>query len=383
MERPRSIKGLSDRRYLPRIGKIHGGTKKPDKNGVLRPCETKYFVCPDFVQNALGQTEPTEIEIMFPVNDRETIAPQYYGRFNIAEKLVCCGNGECAINREEPVEKEISCPCHYLTDEKPQCKARMNILFMIPSVSPFGVFQLDTGSVTSIMQLNSSLDFISGLTGGFFAGIPLVLKKEEKHIPDPKTGKMMPHWVVYVEAPRDPERIKMICEKAKQQALSGIIQPMLPSIVELQDEPQDIYDDVESIPMDEAPKQLPALPPTPPPVPEPQTKQRRASVPKSPAQEPKKPESDEEKLRSMIAANLKRRNVDIRKFNDWLLGLGKPTLDKMSLDALNKMADEEIMEKALAKFFADTMNDDPETQQDDESVPFVPEAEEKSANPWE
>ena len=53
------------------------------------------------------------------------------------------------------------CPLY----EKKQCHRIMNLQFIIPKVKALGVWQLDTGSVNSIININSSLDLIKSITG--------------------------------------------------------------------------------------------------------------------------------------------------------------------------------------------------------------------------
>ena len=50
------IKGLSDKRRLPRLGKIRLGVKAiSQKSGKEYPKETDYFVCPPEVQAVYGE----------------------------------------------------------------------------------------------------------------------------------------------------------------------------------------------------------------------------------------------------------------------------------------------------------------------------------------
>ena len=69
------IKGLSDVRRLPRIGKIRLGVKKVAKSGKEYPAEVPWFVCPDEVCQVCGP-EPTGLDIMLPVEDPEIISPR-------------------------------------------------------------------------------------------------------------------------------------------------------------------------------------------------------------------------------------------------------------------------------------------------------------------
>jgi len=68
------IKGISDIRRLPRLGKVRLGIKvePPDKNPY--PRATDYFVVPDEIKEYVGE-KPKQLQIMFPVEDPEVFAP--------------------------------------------------------------------------------------------------------------------------------------------------------------------------------------------------------------------------------------------------------------------------------------------------------------------
>ena len=63
------IKGISEIRRMPRLGKVRLGIKveEPKKNPYPRP--TDYFVLPELVQKYLGE-KPTKIPIMFPTENQ-------------------------------------------------------------------------------------------------------------------------------------------------------------------------------------------------------------------------------------------------------------------------------------------------------------------------
>jgi len=74
------IKGLSDVRRLPRAAKIHLGEKKiSEKSGKEYPAAVDYFVWPEDYAGELAELfgeKCREIPVMFPVDDREMVAPQ-------------------------------------------------------------------------------------------------------------------------------------------------------------------------------------------------------------------------------------------------------------------------------------------------------------------
>ena len=87
------IKGLSEQRRMPRLGKIHLGVKKQAASGTEYPSATDYFVCPPEVQEVCGE-KPTELNILIPVEDEEYWASQYYRCYSRTRGLVCKGDGE-------------------------------------------------------------------------------------------------------------------------------------------------------------------------------------------------------------------------------------------------------------------------------------------------
>ena len=175
------IKGLSDRRRLPRLGSIRLGLKVKNQNGVEYPKETEYFVVPPEVAEVFGD-KPTELEVMLPLNEIDAVFPQAYKHYGSGKGLKCQGDGEIAYyvdpNTKEMVERE--CPCELLDTNK--CKQSATLMVMIPKVSVGGIYQIRTSSFNSIVDVNSGLDYVAALLGRF-AMIPLTLRrvKTETH----------------------------------------------------------------------------------------------------------------------------------------------------------------------------------------------------------
>ncbi len=128
-EKVRQIKGLSELRRLPRLGKIRLGIKRLAKSGKEQPAEVDYFVVPPEVAKVYGE-RPKELLIMFPVEDVTQIFPQAYKWYGAGAGLKCKGDGETAIRRWAEAEEslrqrlgethddnelvEIPCPCFRL-----------------------------------------------------------------------------------------------------------------------------------------------------------------------------------------------------------------------------------------------------------------------------
>jgi len=169
------IKELSDKRRLPRLGKIRLGVKAATASGKEYPREVSFFVVPPEVEAVYGD-KPTVLDVVFPINDIETVFPQAYKFYGSGRGLKCVGNGECALRLDEKTQvmQERPCPCDLL--EKGACQRRAHLLVMLPKVSVGGIYQIDMGSYHSIVDLNSGLDYVQALIGRF-AMVPLILKR--------------------------------------------------------------------------------------------------------------------------------------------------------------------------------------------------------------
>ena len=169
-----TIKGLSERRGLPRLGKVRLGIKvKHKQSGNEYPKETDYFVCPEEVRAIYGE-QPKELDIMLPINELDVIFPTAYKFYGQSRGLKCTGDGEVAFEiDEEGNSHQKECPCEKLENKK--CKQRADLLVMLPKVSVGGVYQIGTSSYHSIVDINSSLDYVEALIGRF-AMMPLKLK---------------------------------------------------------------------------------------------------------------------------------------------------------------------------------------------------------------
>lgn len=213
------IKDLSDRRRMVRLGKIrlgvvvpHKTKKKADGTPVTYPRETEYFVCPPEVQKIYGQ-KPTEIDIMFPVNDRDIIFPQALKHYGKSKGLKCTGNGEKALYvTEDGNQKERECPCEKQEDQvdasgkitrRADCSQRAHLMVMLPKINLGGVYQIDIGSYNSIIDINSGIDHTILLMKEVlgvprFAMIPLTLKRVPRVTHH--DGKKQTHYTLVVHS---------------------------------------------------------------------------------------------------------------------------------------------------------------------------------------
>jgi hypothetical protein len=195
-------------RRLPILDKIRLGVKVKSTKGSLIPKDVEYFVCPPKVQRVFGE-KPTEIEIMFPLNSLDAIFPQSYTMYGQTKGVKCKGDGETARRRndETGVFEDRECPCEFL--EKKKCALRSHLLFMMPDVSAGSLFQIDTSSFNSTVDINSGLDFAAEMVGRF-NWIPLTLyrKPRETHA----DGSKQQHYTLQVELRATLEEITMIKE---------------------------------------------------------------------------------------------------------------------------------------------------------------------------
>ena len=202
------IKDFEGRGRIPRLGKIRLGEKVHGEKSDY-PKATDHFVCPIEVRAVYGE-KPKKLDISFHTDNIEEIFPQYYKRYGKSTGLVCKGDGEIAnlINPETSEFEEVEClgrgtvidgvrkSCEYW--EKGQCKTIGNLYFMVRGVNRFGVYQLDTSSYNTILNINGGLDYAKRLTGGRLALIPFILEVIPQEV-NPE-GKKKTVYVLRLEA---------------------------------------------------------------------------------------------------------------------------------------------------------------------------------------
>lgn len=230
------IQGLSDNVRLPRLGKIHLGIR--DQRGI--PQKTKYFVLPkdhsDYAAlcKVFGP-EPTELRVYIPVEDEEKWCEQYYKHYDRTHGLVCKGDGAIAMrlidtgtgaiaNKDsKQVEmREVPCAGKDCPDYKAKkCGEAMNLRFVLPEVPGLGVWQIDTGSINSILNINSCAKLIRKAFGRI-AMIPLKLTLEPIEVNNPETKKKQ---TVYVLNLRTSVTLAQLADVAREQAKQLMIGP--------------------------------------------------------------------------------------------------------------------------------------------------------------
>ncbi len=216
MRKFNTIKGLSDARRLPRLGKIRLGIKKiSPKTKKEYPSETDYFVCPEEVEKIYGKT-PRELDVMLPVEDIGITFPQAYEYYGSGKGLKCIGDGETAERKDDGgFWQERDCPCELFEEGK--CSQRAHLSVILPEVSVGGIYQIDTSSYNSIIDLNSSIDYVKAMVGRV-AMVPLKLVRQptDTH----HEGKKQTHYTLRLEFPGNLETINHL--KANTNRILGV-----------------------------------------------------------------------------------------------------------------------------------------------------------------
>lgn len=246
------IKGISDIRRLPRLGKIRLGekVKAPGKNPYPRALD--HFNIPEEIRPYVGE-KPKKLSILFPVEDAEVFAPQFLKCYSLTQGLVCRGDG---IKCTRKVDVETGSAANHTTEHwefremtcdpdtcpeavgdpdehiRPQCRRVMNLLFVLPDVPGLGVWQLDTSSFYSIVNINSCIDVIRGLCGRI-SGIPLTLSLEPREVTPPGMKKKTVH-VLHLRSDLKLSQLQRLALKAPAKRLA------MPQVEE-EEPPEDLF----------------------------------------------------------------------------------------------------------------------------------------------
>lgn len=206
------IKNLTESVRIPRLGKIRLGTRDPERGF---PRKADHFIFPkdhsDYnkLVELFGE-KAKELRIMIPVEEEEVWSSQYYKSYNMTYGLVCKGDGETAMRMvsvetgELPDPKKpgtvtmkempcagVDCPLY----KEKKCHEVMNFRFIIPEIPGLGVWQIDTGSKNSILNINSCARLIKRAFGRI-SMIPLKLTFEPIEVNQPDTGKKQTVYVL-------------------------------------------------------------------------------------------------------------------------------------------------------------------------------------------
>lgn len=173
------IEGVSNIVRMPRLGKIRLGIKVERPGKTPYPQPTDYFVVPEEIAKAFSE-KPTELEIMFPTENPDQFAQQWYRRYSLTMGLVCIGDGVTArarMDRETGAlagrgtkdwgwEEGLTCnpqDCPEYLEKR--CKRVMNLQVLIPLAPGLGIWQIDTSSFHSIVNINTMIMLLKNLAG--------------------------------------------------------------------------------------------------------------------------------------------------------------------------------------------------------------------------
>lgn len=181
------IVNLSDLVRMPRLGKIRLGVKVEAPGKHPYPRAVDYFVCPPEVQAVFGE-KPKELEIMFPTEDAHLFSQQWLRGYSMTQGLICIGNGETCRRKVDIATGDIAgrdtrqwewrdgLPCNPqdCPEYGAKCRRVMNLQFLLPDVPGLGVWQIDTSSFYSIVNINSMIKMLQAILGRC-SMIPLTL----------------------------------------------------------------------------------------------------------------------------------------------------------------------------------------------------------------
>ena len=185
---------LSGRQRWTRAGKWKLGEKrKKDPDGPEYPAKIDYFrAAPANADDmprlyaAYGE-KPKSLPIMFPIDDEppwDRVFPQYLKCYGTSG-LKCKGDGRSVLWRVDTdgsvheLDDGLVCDpntCQYYQNE--DCGRVASLKFMLRGYPSLSFWQLDTGSVIGITNVNSKLAMLKTMRafGHGIDGIPLILK---------------------------------------------------------------------------------------------------------------------------------------------------------------------------------------------------------------
>ncbi len=228
------IRGLSEVERPQISGKMRLGRLVPNKSGTgEHPEELNYFrIDPTHIQDEnlkneyirefheIYGPEPTMLNVIFPSDDEEVIFPQYYTAYGSGAGMKCQGDGETAeCFSEEMVKvldltgktgkrgqpevyckgagergKEETTACPYFKGKK--CNRVARLRFLIPDLKGTTMWECVTGSINSIINVNSAFKHFKRMAGKF-SWIPLQLMRVPLKIT--KDGHQRTHYVLAID----------------------------------------------------------------------------------------------------------------------------------------------------------------------------------------
>lgn len=204
-----AIQTIEQRKSSPVLGTIRLGIRQEAKSGSKYPKTVPHFVLTDAPEVArVYGDDPKEIDIIFIAEDIEMNIPTWLMWFGAGikdkdgnmkgGKLFCKGNGPDVEGRpgvaqfyskrdpktgvvpDRPCLGE-QCPDWIDKNGARQCKPAMKVLCVLPLVSPYGVYEINTNSWNSIKSFHEQLSWIKTLKGNISL-LPFKIVREEENI---------------------------------------------------------------------------------------------------------------------------------------------------------------------------------------------------------
>lgn len=206
------IKGWSDEVRLPRVGKIHLGIKKiSEKTGREYPEKADHFVVkadettPEDAAQAFKAVyghAPKKLDVLFPVDDEAIVFPQWFKLYGQGTGLKRKCDGETCIAWDESAGQMVESPCLCAKEDEsgvagPRCNEVASLSVILPRVRGLGVWQIDTGSRNSIINVNSFLRMVRAAYGKI-TGVPMTLSLIEQDVQRKGQDGRLQKTTVYV-----------------------------------------------------------------------------------------------------------------------------------------------------------------------------------------
>ena len=237
---------------LPVIGKIRLGIRKETDRGTEYPESVPHFVLHDApeVEKVIGP-KATEFDCFFLTDDIDEAIPNWYKWYSggkrdkagniVGGDLKCYGTGPTAISetgeytagtayhieKRDPVTRIIptracmgdKCPDYMGANGRAQCGVAMTVNVFVPEASLFGIFTIDTKSITSIGRFVSQVTLIKEQYGKL-KGIPFKIFREPISMKDPKTGAKKTQYILSI---KPNEEFFMLKGEAIRAKIAGVM----------------------------------------------------------------------------------------------------------------------------------------------------------------
>lgn len=231
-----SIRGLTDRTRPPRLGKIRLGQKVAGQRGEY-PKAADHFIFTDVPEltQMFGDNCKEIRPVILPVDSEEEVFVTSLSAYGRSGLFCRCVDGERAIRvnvgpdektgkpkdpsgfafiQEQGLNVEVGemfdlpCPgreCSYY--DRGVCKELGRLLIMLPDGPRFGVYEIATSSINSILNITSSIRAVQAAVGRI-AGVPFALRLVPLQV-QPE-GKAKTVYVLELEALGSPRQLAAV-----------------------------------------------------------------------------------------------------------------------------------------------------------------------------